>query len=74
MIKTRHELIQKYVDFFKSKKHHNLPSASLFPENDPTVLFTTAGNASIGSVFARGEASAWGEVGERAEVCADWGH
>ncbi|MCA9485864.1 MAG: alanine--tRNA ligase, partial [Nanoarchaeota archaeon] len=43
MIRTRHELIQKYVDFFKSKKHHHIPSASLIPENDPTVLFTTAG-------------------------------
>src|SRR3989338_11423159 len=43
LIKTRQELINSYIDFFKSKKHHHLPSSSLIPENDPTVLFTTAG-------------------------------
>ena len=30
-------------EFFKSKNHKEIPSASLVPENDPTVLFTTAG-------------------------------
>src|SRR3989344_283833 len=40
---TRKELIEKYLEFFKSKKHKVIPSASLIPENDPTVLFTTAG-------------------------------
>ena len=42
-IGTRQELIKSYIDFFKKKKHHEIPSASLIPENDPTVLFTTAG-------------------------------
>ncbi len=37
------ELRQLYLDFFKSKGHSVIPSASLIPENDPTVLFTTAG-------------------------------
>ncbi|MBI2444175.1 MAG: alanine--tRNA ligase [Candidatus Magasanikbacteria bacterium] len=37
------ELRQKYLDFFKSKGHAVIPSASLVPEHDPTVLFTTAG-------------------------------
>lgn len=40
---TRKELIKKYIEFFKSKEHSEIPSASLVPENDPTVLFTTAG-------------------------------
>lgn len=40
---TANELRQKYLDFFKSKGHAIIPSASLIPENDPTVLFTTAG-------------------------------
>jgi len=40
---TANELRQKYLDFFKSKAHSIIPSASLIPENDPTVLFTTAG-------------------------------
>ncbi|RJQ25291.1 alanine--tRNA ligase [Candidatus Parcubacteria bacterium] len=37
------EIRKKYLDFFKSKGHTVMPSASLIPENDPTVLFTTAG-------------------------------
>jgi alanyl-tRNA synthetase len=40
---TANELRQKYLDFFKSKNHAMISSASLIPENDPTVLFTTAG-------------------------------
>ncbi len=42
-MKTREELIKAYIDFFKEKKHKHIPSSSLIPENDPTVLFTTAG-------------------------------
>ena len=42
-IKNREDLLKRYIDFFKSKKHKHIPSASLIPENDPTVLFTTAG-------------------------------
>lgn len=37
------EFRQKYFDFFKSNGHAQIKSASLIPENDPTVLFTTAG-------------------------------
>ncbi len=37
------ELRKKYLEFFKQKGHAIIPSASLIPENDPTVLFTTAG-------------------------------
>jgi alanyl-tRNA synthetase len=37
------ELRQKYFEFFQSKGHKLIPSASLIPENDPTVLFNTAG-------------------------------
>ena len=40
---TSREIKQKFLDFFKSKNHAIIPSASLIPENDPTVLFTTAG-------------------------------
>jgi alanyl-tRNA synthetase len=40
---TSIELRQKYLDFFKSHNHAVISSASLIPENDPTVLFTTAG-------------------------------
>lgn len=37
------ELRKKYINFFESKGHKQIRSASLIPENDPTVLFTTAG-------------------------------
>ncbi len=37
------ELRKKYIDFFVSKNHAHISGASLIPENDPTVLFTTAG-------------------------------
>ena len=37
------ELRQKYLDFFALHNHAVISSASLLPENDPTVLFTTAG-------------------------------
>ena len=40
---TSEELRQKYLDFFRTKGHAVIPSASLIPDNDPTVLFTTAG-------------------------------
>ncbi len=40
---TANELRNLYLEFFKSKGHKVIPSASLIPENDPTVLFTTAG-------------------------------
>ncbi|MEM3405466.1 MAG: alanine--tRNA ligase [Candidatus Pacearchaeota archaeon] len=40
---TRKKLIKAYIDFFKSRGHKEIPNASLVPENDPTVLFTTAG-------------------------------
>ncbi len=36
-------LKEKYLKFFELKEHKIIPSASLIPENDPTVLFTTAG-------------------------------
>ena len=37
------ELKRKYIEFFKQYNHKEIPNASLIPENDPTVLFTTAG-------------------------------
>ena len=37
------ELRKLYLDYYVSKGHTVIPSASLIPENDPTVLFTTAG-------------------------------
>ncbi|MGP1595263.1 MAG: alanine--tRNA ligase [Treponema sp.] len=40
---TADELRSKYISFFKSKNHTEISGKSVIPENDPTVLFTTAG-------------------------------
>ena len=37
------EIRNKYLNFFKRHGHKIIPSAPLIPENDPSVLFTTAG-------------------------------
>ena len=37
------EIRNKYLNFFKEHGHNVIPSAPLIPENDPSVLFTTAG-------------------------------
>ena len=40
---TANELRTLYIEFFKEKGHKEISGKSLIPENDPTVLFTTAG-------------------------------
>ncbi len=40
---TTKELKNKYLEFFEKNGHSIIPGAPLIPENDPTVLFTTAG-------------------------------
>lgn len=39
----RRKLIESFLNFYKFKGHREIPNKSLVPENDPTVLFTTAG-------------------------------
>ncbi|TSC72409.1 MAG: alanyl-tRNA synthetase [Parcubacteria group bacterium Gr01-1014_38] len=40
---TSTQLRERFLEFFRERGHAILPSASLVPENDPTVLFTAAG-------------------------------
>ena len=40
---TSESLRNLYLNFYKDRGHAVIPSASLIPENDPTVLFTTSG-------------------------------
>ncbi len=37
------EIRKKYIKFFEKRGHKAIPSASLVPANDPSVLFNTAG-------------------------------
>jgi alanyl-tRNA synthetase len=40
---TSRDIRQRFLEFFKKRHHAVIPSASLVPENDPSVLFNTAG-------------------------------
>src|SRR3954465_7417283 len=41
--RTSEDVRQYFIDFFTERDHHNVPSSSLVPFSDPTVLLTTAG-------------------------------
>ena len=46
-----HEIRQLWLDFWKSKGHDIVPSASLIPNNDPTLLWINAGVAPLKKYF-----------------------
>lgn len=48
---TSAELRKSFLDFFASKGHTIVPSASIVPDNDPTLLFTNAGMNQFKDVF-----------------------
>ena len=37
---TSQEIRQKYLDFFRSKGHHIVPSAPIVLKDDPTLMYT----------------------------------
>lgn len=50
-MKTAESVRQDFFNFFRSKGHTIVPSASLAPENDPTLLFTNAGMNQFKDIF-----------------------
>lgn len=46
------DLRTSYIDYFRSKGHKIVPSSSLVPKDDPTLLFTTAGMVQFKPMFA----------------------
>lgn len=46
-----HEVRQKFLDYFKKQNHSVLPSSSLIPEGDSTLIFTNAGMFQFKNVF-----------------------
>lgn len=48
---TTSEIRRSYLDFFISKGHSEVPSSSLIPENDPTLMFTNSGMVQFKDVF-----------------------
>lgn len=54
---TSSEIRQMWLDFFKSKGHYIEPSASLIPNNDPTLLWINAGVAALKKYFDGSEIS-----------------
>ena len=48
---TGHQIRQAYLDFFAQRGHSIVPSSSLVPANDPTLLFTNAGMNQFKDVF-----------------------
>ncbi len=46
-----HEIREAFLGFFAKKKHKIVPSSSLLPKDDPTILFTNAGMNQFKNVF-----------------------
>src|SRR5690625_5234771 len=58
-MKTTAQIRQSFLDFFEQHDHRIVPSSSLVPANDPTLLFTNAGMVQFKDVFLGSEKRAY---------------
>lgn len=65
---TYKEIREKYLEFFKKNGHAEIPSASLVPENDPSVLFVNAGMFPL-IPFLKGESHPKGKLLVNSQRC-----
>ncbi len=58
------EIRAAFLDFFASKGHQVIPSASMVIKNDPTLMFTNAGMNQFKDIFLGNEPAAWNRVAD----------
>ncbi|MCC7029830.1 MAG: alanine--tRNA ligase [Chitinophagaceae bacterium] len=61
---TSAEIRQQFLDFFKSKGHHIVPSAPIVVKNDPTLMFTNAGMNQFKDYFLGNQASPYPRIAD----------
>ncbi len=61
-IKSTNEIRKTFLDFFAANGHSVVPSASLVPVNDPTLMFTNAGMVPFKNVFTGAESRPYSQA------------
>ena len=61
-IRTTNEIRKTFLDFFAANGHEVVPSASLVPINDPTLMFTNAGMVPFKNVFTGAESRPYSQA------------
>jgi len=57
-----HQVKKTFVDYFLSKGHHFVPSSSVIPENDKSLLFTNSGMVQFKNIFLGNEEPKYARV------------
>ncbi len=66
------DIREKFLEFFKTKNHEIIPSASVVPENDPTVLFNTAGMQPLVPYLLWEEHPKWKRLADSQKCIRTW--
>ena len=72
MIRSSAEIRKAFLNFFASKQHQIVQSASLVPGNDATLLFTNAGMVPFKDVFLGAETAQLHACDFFSALCARW--